>query len=641
MYVPPAKLIFLFCIVVLVSIMIFTTPPRSRVLVREGFADASGGGDGVGVLAPGRAPGGGKRELPKLTEEQTAAIENLLKLQACYFVQALLQTLSFGMYEEKVHNNVYTEFIIRADFDKYDLQKGVTFIDLFSALFERSLTVKEFIAESMYPAAQYLLMNKKFDSRKVMDLADDTCPAVMELFDLRWTIADLVIADNLPLERYMNNTLIVASSANLQYFKTEPVQRVKEEYTAYIEYLMRLVGTVFLRTLKEVNGSVGGYNQTKHYEAFIGILKKLGFRDGDDDEAHKPCKFHHLFIAMFVYGISIADFIKLRMKLSEKLPRGVWQYVSPVLIEELSLKKLVDKAREMAIVVSEDELALKFNIDDLKGIVNIKKKMVRGLGGGLQGVKDEKLNETELEALIASVFQEIRKVPIDDVTLEILKERYKKEKMNREKLRELIKSYSAVERPFERDLVGVGHTGVYDVELVDDALKVERGGGAGGDPKFLSAALRDGSNKSTEDIIKELEDLLKKLDENGGDIGKVIDQMTNGKTCSLQSLDKEELAERLDSIKRKFSAYLNHDTNFDHKYNVWRRNHKYINATDDGKLYPEFKWAVPVRFPSICAPHERESFDPTDYQHGLFGTSLEDASRTKVGSILSETPPFY
>lgn len=66
---------------------------------------------------------------------------------------------------------------------------------------------------------------------------------------------------------------------------------------------------------------------------------------------------------------------------------------------------------------------------------------------------------------------------------------------------------------------------------------------------------------------------------------------------------------------------------------------RYVNASDDMVLYPEFKWMVPILQTQVanatpgCAPQ------PTMGQSSLIGTLLPDSFATQIGSITPFYPP--
>lgn len=61
---------------------------------------------------------------------------------------------------------------------------------------------------------------------------------------------------------------------------------------------------------------------------------------------------------------------------------------------------------------------------------------------------------------------------------------------------------------------------------------------------------------------------------------------------------------------------------------------KYVNASDDMVLRPEFQWEVPMRRAPVCYATEAAEYKPDVIQTSLIGTLLEDANQTKVGSIM-------
>jgi hypothetical protein len=60
---------------------------------------------------------------------------------------------------------------------------------------------------------------------------------------------------------------------------------------------------------------------------------------------------------------------------------------------------------------------------------------------------------------------------------------------------------------------------------------------------------------------------------------------------------------------------------------------RYLNATDDGKLFPEYAWSVPQQRPPVCINNSGCAVQPSTAQTALIGTLLGDASKTSVGSL--------
>jgi hypothetical protein len=289
-------------------------------------------------------------------------------------------------------------------------------------------------------------------------------------------------------------------------------------------------------------------------------------------------------------------------------------------------------------------------------------------GGDMLG----NVTDRQLTFVISSIYKQEAKQPIDPDTLKFLKKRYAENQMSEDALRKFIKKYVMFEKDFEKSLddgspTGVSATGaaVLGANLNKQATSATASGGISGSDaadKQKSQYMSDtATNKDEAQLIKKLlgdkpnQELIDKLLEVYADDGgaqddaylscsRVIDtikekEAQSANKCAGHKYNKAEMERRLSALDRQLLAELVHDRNMNHMKNVCRRNTKYINADDNMVLFPEFKWMIPQKFPPVCMPLEKNEYRPMIEQTALIGTLLEDASKTKVGSILPETPP--
>lgn len=277
------------------------------------------------------------------------------------------------------------------------------------------------------------------------------------------------------------------------------------------------------------------------------------------------------------------------------------------------------------------------------------------------------VTDRQLTYVISAIYKQEAKHPIDSDTLKFLKKRYAEHQMSESDLRKYIKKHIALEKDFEVPMKNAAPTGVSSTgaavlggNLSAQTTRVSpseiRAGAA------LSAAKQNaqqgaGDKESEAALIKKLlgekpnQELIDKLlevyaDDGGGQddaylsCSRVIDTIkAKSNTCDGHKYNKAQLEKRLSALDRQLLSELVHDRNMSHMKNVCRRNRKYINADDNMVLFPEFKWSVPQKFPPVCMPLERNEYRPMIEQTALIGTLLDDAAKTKVGSILPETPP--
>ena len=275
------------------------------------------------------------------------------------------------------------------------------------------------------------------------------------------------------------------------------------------------------------------------------------------------------------------------------------------------------------------------------------------------------VTDRQLTYVISAIYKQEAKQPIDSDTLKFLKKRYAEHQMSEGDLRKYIKKHVALEKDFEVPIknsapTGVSSTGaaVLGGSLSAQTTRVspsEIKAGATKAPEETSQGAGDKESEAA--LIKKLlgekpnQELIDKLLEVYADDGgaqddaylscsRVIDTIKEkSQTCDGHKYNKAQLEKRLTALDRQLLSELVHDRNMSHMKNVCRRNRKYINADDNMVLFPEFKWSVPQKFPPVCMPLERNEYRPMIEQTALIGTLLDDASKTKVGSILPETPP--
>jgi hypothetical protein len=244
-------------------------------------------------------------------------------------------------------------------------------------------------------------------------------------------------------------------------------------------------------------------------------------------------------------------------------------------------------------------------------------------------------------------------------------------------LRKFIRSYLSFQRSFEKDVENASLTGVYSVgkkqndeplgstlsklykpqtkdnskteepsvELTLDLLKKSSKTNSNDKEQYTESEKKQmglsPDSKPNQEIIKKFESLYQK--ENDSEYlnsSKVIDTIMKDDECDIKNLDKNALEKRLQTMDKQLLAELVYNRNMDHMKNVCRRNRKYLNADENMVLFPEFKWQIPTAFPPVCTPLEKNEYQPTVDQTSLIGTLLQDASKTKVGSILPEIPPY-
>lgn len=275
------------------------------------------------------------------------------------------------------------------------------------------------------------------------------------------------------------------------------------------------------------------------------------------------------------------------------------------------------------------------------------------------------VTDRQLTYVISAIYKQEAKQPIDSDTLKFLKKRYAEHQMSEGDLRKYIKKYVALEKDFEVPIKNSAPTGVSSTgaAVLGDGLNKQTTGAAASDVRAAAAALKQnvteqaGDKESEAALIKKLlgekpnQELIDKLLEVYADDGgaqddaylscsRVIDTIKEkSQSCDGHKYNKAQLEKRLTALDRQLLSELVHDRNMSHMKNVCRRNRKYINADDNMVLFPEFKWSVPQKFPPVCMPLEKNEYRPMIEQTALIGTLLDDASKTKVGSILPETPP--
>lgn len=290
----------------------------------------------------------------------------------------------------------------------------------------------------------------------------------------------------------------------------------------------------------------------------------------------------------------------------------------------------------------------------------------------LSGVTDR-----QLAFVISAIYEEEAKQPIDEDTLRFLKKRYVEFNLDDEMLRKFIRSYLSFQRSFEKDVENASLTGVYSVgkkqndeplgstlsklykpqtnddsktdepslELTLDLLRKSTKTNSNDKEQYTESEKKQmglsPDSKPNQEMIKKFESLYQK--ENNSEYlnsSKVIDTIMKDDECDIKNLDKNALEKRLETMDKQLLAELVYNRNMDHMKNVCRRNRKYLNADENMVLFPEFKWQIPTAFPPVCTPLEKNEYQPTVDQTSLIGTLLQDASKTKVGSILPEIPPY-
>ena len=308
-----------------------------------------------------------------------------------------------------------------------------------------------------------------------------------------------------------------------------------------------------------------------------------------------------------------------------------------------------DKLRQ--ILVSSDEYT------------RLHKMQSNNAGGDMLG----NVTDRQLTYVITNMYKQEAKQPIDPDTLRFLKKRFAENQMSEDALRKFIRSYVMFEKDFETTIkdaapTGVSATGaaVLGGSLNKQTTSATASGGISGSSK-TETRYATGSKEEEAQLIKKLlgdkpnQELIDKLLEvyadNGGaeddaylSCSRVIDtikdkEAQSANKCAGHKYNKAEMERRLSALDRQLLAELVHDRNMNHMKNVCRRNTKYINADDNMVLFPEFKWMIPQKFPPVCMPLEKNEYRPMIEQTALIGTLLEDASKTKVGSMLPETPP--
>lgn len=275
--------------------------------------------------------------------------------------------------------------------------------------------------------------------------------------------------------------------------------------------------------------------------------------------------------------------------------------------------------------------------------------------GTLGGITDRQMTMT-----ISNVFKEVNKTEVDDDTLKFLKRKFVEFELNEDTLRDYLKGFSTFQKDFEKNLQNAAPSGMSGFKKAtpkstsaNSQSATKPGAGASANKKGSGAGdvsaeefsegdvgLNSGS-KPNQELIRKLAKLYASdANANGEYLNscKVIDTLLKDDQCD-KNLDKDALEKRLEAMDKQLLAKLVYDRNMDHMKNVCRRNKKYLNADDDMVLFPEFKWSVPQQFPPVCTPIEKNEYQPMIDQSALIGTLLKDASKTKVGSILPETPP--
>jgi hypothetical protein len=275
------------------------------------------------------------------------------------------------------------------------------------------------------------------------------------------------------------------------------------------------------------------------------------------------------------------------------------------------------------------------------------------------------VTDRQLTYVISAIYKQEAKQPIDSDTLTFLKKRYAEYQMGENDLRKFIKKHVALEKEFEVSMKNVAPTGVSSTgvavlggNLSTQTTRVSPSEIKAAAPKASEEKSQPPDDKESEAaLIKKLlgdkpnQELIDKLLEVYADDGgaqddaylscsRVIDTIkAKNNTCDGHKYNKAQLEKRLTALDRQLLSELVHDRNMSHMKNVCRRNRKYINADDNMVLFPEFKWSVPQKFPPVCMPLEKNEYRPMIEQTALIGTLLDDAAKTKVGSILPETPP--
>lgn len=265
-------------------------------------------------------------------------------------------------------------------------------------------------------------------------------------------------------------------------------------------------------------------------------------------------------------------------------------------------------------------------------------------GGVLGNVTERQMNFT-----VSKIYREVTKSEVDDDTLKFLRKKFVTFELKEDTLRKFLEEFFKFQKKFEEGIENASPTGISSAALksaknaTKPAGKTSSADGTPGGEGFSEEEIgMNSESKPNQALLNKLQSIYaSETDEDGKYLSssKVINTLLNDDD-KCDNLDKDGLEKRLAAMDKQLLAKLVYDRNMDHMKNVCRRNKKYINADENMVLFPEFKWSVPQPFPPVCTPIEKNEYQPSVDQTALIGTLIKDAAKTKVGSILPETPPY-
>lgn len=407
------------------------------------------------------------------------------------------------------------------------------------------------------------------------------------------------------------------------------------------------------------------YLDSKDVEFVTTVIKDLYKANFDKDPSKKQIDFYLAYIETRQLSIDdlneiIAGNTKVRDQSFYRSGTRSFEYdqTGPVLGTEDEVisvfNEVLDRNPDSAELkyyatkMKDDEA---FNSDALKQLLLASQEYKRlenlqsndAHGGVLGNVTDRQMNFT-----VSKIYREVTRSELDDDTLKFLKKKFVQFELKEDTLRKFLEEFFKFQKKFEEDIENAAPTGVSSVALKNskNATKPNKGssaddGKSAGEGFSENEIGMNSESKPNQALLNKLQRIYaSETDEDGKYLSssKVINTLLNDDE-KCDNLDKDALEKRLETMDKQLLAKLVYDRNMDHMKNVCRRNKKYINADENMVLFPEFKWSVPQPFPPVCTPLEKNEYQPSVDQTALIGTLIKDASKTKVGSILPETPP--
>jgi hypothetical protein len=141
--------------------------------------------------------------------------------------------------------------------------------------------------------------------------------------------------------------------------------------------------------------------------------------------------------------------------------------------------------------------------------------------------------------------------------------------------------------------------------------------------------------QSTQDLI---DAIRKQTDTTDDDVDNftTFDQVEKNKNYKNRCQTEEELADQNKLAIKKDERNMN-----ELKYGCDRskKSDKLAHEYDDMVLRHDQLWRMPERYPPVCKMNSKKKcpINPVEVQSALLGTLLDDATNTKIGSIM---PPF-